>query len=146
MSKLYDLYSFYICRYQGDRYAHSGTVYCHWECNSIDSVCTASKWDKYDVLADELAALVNYVKNLICADIYQALQDENDYVSDTEHIKEYFKECDFYDWYEDGTMYIEISKLPIRQITVKNKKILRYCLAVSFFLYFIPNLSSFANI
>ena len=38
------------------------------------------------------------------------------------------------------------SKLPIRQITVKNKKILRYCLAVSFFLYFIPNLSSFANI
>lgn len=39
-----------------------------------------------------------------------------------------------------------ISKLPIRQITVKNKKILRYCLAVSFFLYFIPNLSSFANI
>ena len=40
----------------------------------------------------------------------------------------------------------EISKLPIRQITVKNKKILRYCLTVSFFLYFIPNLSSFANI
>lgn len=39
-----------------------------------------------------------------------------------------------------------ISKLPIRQITVKNKKILRYCLAVSFFLYLIPNLSSFANI
>lgn len=47
------------------------------------------------------------MKNLICADIYQALQDENDYVSDTEHIKEYFKECDFYDWYEDGTMYRE---------------------------------------
>ena len=39
-----------------------------------------------------------------------------------------------------------LSKLPIRQITVKNKKILRYCLAVSFFLYLIPNLSSFANI
>lgn len=107
MNKLYDLYSFYICRYQGDRYIHSGTVYCHWECNSIDSVCTASEWDKQDVLAEELAALVNYVKNLICANIYQALQDENDYVSDMKHIKEYFKECDFYDWYEDGTMYIE---------------------------------------
>lgn len=78
-----------------------------WECNSIDSACTASEWDKYDNLADELAALVNYVKNLICADIYQALQDENDYVSDIEHIKEYFKECDFYDWYEDGTLYTE---------------------------------------
>lgn len=37
----------------------------------------------------------------------QALQDENDYVSDIEHIKEYFKECDFYDWYEDGTLYTE---------------------------------------
>jgi hypothetical protein len=107
LSKVYNLYSFYICRYQGDRYVHSGTVYCHWECNSIDSACTASEWDKYDNLADELAALVNYVKNLICADIYQALQDENDYVSDIEHIKEYFKECDFYDWYEDGTLYTE---------------------------------------
>ena len=31
-------------------------------------------------------------------------------------------------------------------VILKNKKILRYCLAVSFFLYFIPNLSSFANI
>ena len=31
----------------------------------------------------------------------------NDYVSDIEHIKEYFKECDFYDWYEDGTLYTE---------------------------------------
>ena len=41
---------------------------------------------------------------------------------------------------------LSVSKLPIRQITVKNKKILRYYLAVSFFLYFIPNLSSFANI
>ena len=41
---------------------------------------------------------------------------------------------------------VKISKLPIRQITVKNKKILRYCLAVSFFLYLIPNLSSFSNI
>lgn len=47
------------------------------------------------------------IQDIYCADIYQALQDENDYVSDTEHIKEYFKECDFYDWYEDGTMYIE---------------------------------------
>lgn len=66
LSKVYNLYSFYICRYQGDRYVHSGTVYCHWECNSIDSACTASEWDKYDNLADELAALVNYVKNLNC--------------------------------------------------------------------------------
>lgn len=107
LSKIYNLYSFYIYRYQGAHYAHSETVYCHWECNGYDAACTAEEWDKYDVLAEELSALVNYVKNLICADIYQALQDENDYVSDTEHIKEYFKECDFYEWYADGTMYIE---------------------------------------
>lgn len=107
LSKVYNLYSFNICRYQGSRYTHRGTVHCHWKYNSINSACTVSEWDKYDVLADELAVLVNYVKNLICADIYQALQDENDYVSDIEHIKEYFKECNFYDWYVDGTMYIE---------------------------------------
>lgn len=107
LKKLYNLYSFYICRYSGYHYAHMETVYCHWECNSIDSACTAEEWDKYDVFVEELATLVNYVKNLICADIYQALQDENDYVFDKEHIKEYFKECNFYDWYADGTMYIE---------------------------------------
>jgi hypothetical protein len=107
LSKVYNLYSFDICRYQGARYIHSGTVHCHWDYNSINSVCTVSEWDKYDVLADEMATLVNYVKNLICADIYQALQDENDYVFDIEHIKEYFKECDFYDWYADGTLYTE---------------------------------------
>lgn len=107
LSKIYSLYSFYIYRYQGAYYAHSATVYCHWECNGYDAACTANEWDEYDNLADELSALVNYVKNLICADIYQALQDENDYVFDKEHIKEYFKECAFYDWYADGTMYIE---------------------------------------